>query len=340
MRVLLILLTLISTLYACSKNADTDQPTPINSAQQNTLSASATPTPQADAIGYQLDMPMVLVPASEFILGSNKVDTEGLQKRYGFTTPIYLDEHPQQKAFLPAFKIDAYEVSNKQFKTFILDTDRALPFEWGQNGYGLTMEEADTMDMVRLRGIAADDFKLDRDTTTLSRQTLIEAMEEKQYLHDPFPVTGISWYYAYSYCRWKNKRLPTEREWEKAARGPNGLEYPWGNNWDTAITNTGDDHDWEDGIAPTGSYPQNKSPYGAYDMAGNVWEWVDNWYHPYPDSTYQSEQFGEKMKIIRGGGGGIGHYALSYFFRGATRQFAEPTMAGEDVGFRCASDVN
>ncbi len=339
-RAIPVLFTAISILTACSKNTDsnTSHPVPTPPSQQSASPVSTTPVPRADAIGYQSDMPTVLVSAGKFILGSNKVDTEGVQERYGFTTPIYLDEHPRQEAYLPAFRIDAYEASNKQFKEFILETDRALPFEWGHNGYGLTMEEASTMDMARLRTIAADHFKLDMDTTTMPRQALMEAMQKEQYKRDPFPVTGISWYYAYSYCRWRNKRLPTEMEWEKAARGPNGLEYPWGNDWDTAITNTGDDHDWEDGIAPTGSYPLNKSPYGAYDMAGNVWEWVDDWYHPYPDTTYQSENFGEKMKIIRGGGGGIGHYALSYFFRGATRQFAEPTMAGEDVGFRCAAD--
>ena len=326
-------------LSACDKNTGNIDATPLQTAPAATQSDSAPPHPKADAAGYDLDMPMVLVPEGEFILGSNKTDTEGLQERYGFATPIYLDEHPRQKATLPAFMIDAYEVSNKQFKAFILATDRALPYEWGHNGYGLTMEEASTMDMARLRDIAANDFKLDMDTTTMPRQALMEEMQKEQHKRDPFPVTGISWYYAYAYCRWKNKRLPTEREWEKAARGPDGLEYPWGNDWDTAITNTGDDHDWENGIAPTGSYPMNKSPYGAYDMAGNVWEWVDDWYHPYPGSTYESENFGEKMKVIRGGGGGIGHYALSYFFRGATRQFAEPVMAGEDVGFRCAADI-
>ncbi len=335
----LLILLAAFLLAACSKNTDNAPSSGPLKAVAPADANTTPPMPGKDAAGYNLEMPMVRVPAGEFILGSNKTDTEGLRERYGFATPIYLDEHPRQKVYLPAFMIDAYEVSNKQFKAFILATDRALPYEWGHNGYGLTMEEAATMDMKRLRDIAANDFKLDMDTTSMSREALMVEMQKEQYKRDPFPVTGISWYYAHAYCRWKGKRLPTELEWEKAARGPDGLEFPWGNDWDTAITNTGDDHDWEDGIAPTGSYPLNKSPYGAYDMAGNVWEWVDDWYQPYPGSTYESENFGEKMKVIRGGGGGIGHYALSYFFRGATRQFAEPVMAGEDVGFRCAADA-
>ncbi len=289
--------------------------------------------------GYLDEMPMVMVPAGKFILGSNKTDTEGLQQRYGFATPILLDEHPRQEASLPAFKIDVYEVSNKQFKKFILETELLLPYEWGHNGYGLTMKEAKTMKMQRLRDIAADDFKLDMDTTKMDREALMTAMKKQHHQKDPFPVTGISWQYAHDYCEWAGKRLPSELEWEKAARGTEGLEFPWGNDWNTAITNTGDDSDWEDGIAPVGSYPHNKSPYGAYDMAGNVWEWTNDWYHPYPNSTYKSENFGEKMKVIRGGGGGVGHYALSYFFRGATRQFADPNMMGEDVGFRCAKNI-
>lgn len=284
-------------------------------------------------------IPMVMIPAGEFIMGSNKIDDEGLQQRYGFPTPLYVNEHPQHTRALVAFMVDTYETSNAEYKAFILATDRLLPFLWGHNGYGLTMEEAGRIDLARLRKIAADDFKFDMDTRVMTREALMAEMVKAQTRLDRLPVTDVTWQEAVIYCQWRGKRLPREAEWERAARGTDGREYPWGSQWDVTITNTGDDSDWEEGIAPIGSYPGNKSPDGAFDMAGNVWEWVADWYQPYPGSDYQSEFFGEKNKVIRGGGGGVGHYALSMFFRGAARQYAELELRSEDVGFRCAKDL-
>jgi formylglycine-generating enzyme required for sulfatase activity len=295
----------------------------------------AEPVPHGDTTGIA----MVLVPAGEFTMGSNKVDSENIQKQYGMERPIFVDEHPQRKVFLDAYMIDTYEVTNVQFKEFILKTKRLLPYEWGHNGYGLTLEEAARMDLEKLRKIAADDFKLDMDTRSMDRAALMQAMKKEQAKRDVFPVSGISWDYANEYCKWRGQRLPTEAEWEKAARGPDGFEFPWGNEWNVTKTNTGDDSNWEEGYAPVGSYPQNKSPYGAYDMAGNVWEWTASWYDRYPGSTLDNPDFGQKFRVIRGGSGSVGHYALSYFFRTATRQIAAPDMWGEDLGFRCVMDV-
>ena len=282
--------------------------------------------------------PMVKVEKGEFIRGSEKVDTKGVQQQYGFPNPLFLDERPQKKIVLDEFYIDTYETTFKQYKDFILKTKRMMPFSWVNNGYALKEEQLRAMDVEKLRKVALDYFKLDLDTREMTKPALIKTMLDNQKKRDRLPVGGINWFNADSYCKWRSARLPTEAEWEKAARGPNGLEFPWGNEWDEKITNTGDDAEWEDGIAPVGSYPGNKSPYGAYDMSGNVWEWVSDWYDAYPGSDYKLDTFGKLNRVIRGGGGGIGHYAISYFFRGATRQFSEPEMESDDVGFRCAKD--
>jgi formylglycine-generating enzyme required for sulfatase activity len=182
-------------------------------------------------------------------------------------------------------------------------------------------------------------FKFDMDTDKMSKEALLKAMQDDQRIKDTLPVTGVTWIDAKDYCVWAGKTLPSEAQWEKAARGEHGLEYPWGNDWNPDITNVGDNTDWPDGITPVGHFPQNKSPYGVYDLSGNVWEWVADWYDRYPGSTYEHSGFGTKNKVLRGGGGGIGHYALSVFYRGAARSFAPPTTSSDDIGFRCALAV-
>lgn len=158
-----------------------------------------------------------------------------------------------------------------------------------------------------------------------------------KYLHHP--VVGVDWYQAAAYCEWRDARLPTEAEWEKAARGEQGLEYPWGNEWDVNKANTGNDQNEDQPLVPVGTYKTDVSPYGVFDMGGNVSEWVADWYQPYPGATYNDDEYGEKHKVVRGGGAGIGHYALSIFFRSARRQHTTPRTLGTDVGFRCVQDT-
>jgi formylglycine-generating enzyme required for sulfatase activity len=288
--VTVLLCTLIFlTVPACSRNNGSND----SGAEDATGDASGGTQTQNAQLAAPPDM--VLIPAGEFIMGSDKVDASGKSEEFGFIEPMYLTEHPKRTVSLEAFYIDKYEVTNGQFKQFLIESGKY---------------------------------------TDAQLQTIYEKLKMD---NDNLPVRIVTWFMASEFCRAAGKRLPTEAEWEKAARGANGLEYPWGNEWNPDYLNAGSG---ENDLMPVGSYEQGKSPYGVYDMAGNVMEWTSDWYEAYPGAEFQSPFYGKKRRAVRGGGwGGIGHYVIPHYFRAAYRYNFPPDRAFNDVGFRCAKDA-
>jgi formylglycine-generating enzyme required for sulfatase activity len=201
--------------------------------------------------------------------------------------------------------------------------------------------------------VYVDAYSMDRFEVTVSRyekfmqSTGRQAPEYwdqvKTGKHSDLPVVGVDWHDAEAYCRWAGKRLPTEAEWEKAARGTDERTYPWGNeppttslaNFERGYANNA----YDERLASVDSYEAGKSPYGLHHMAGNVWEWTYDWYEePFFAKSPQRNPKGPSSGQYRMRRGGSWFYE-PHFVRSAHRSRETPTLRYPDMGFRCAQDA-
>ncbi|MEI7769811.1 MAG: SUMF1/EgtB/PvdO family nonheme iron enzyme [Chloroflexales bacterium] len=269
--------------------------------------AAKTPAPLPAALVPEV----VEVPAGPFSMGSKSADPH-----------VESDELPQHTLTLPTYWIGKTEVTNAQFRPFVEGDGYTNRAYWTEAGWAWRQQ-----------------IKL----------TQPYSWNDPMWNGPTYPVVGVTWFEAVAYCRWLSAqigvtvRLPSEAEWEKAARGTDRRIYPWGNTWDASRINDSNPLPSATGrTKPVGTFPTGASPYGALDMAGNVWEWVatqggkrypyqleDEWQPAYLEARTD--------RVIRGGG----YYYGESSPRAATRASVDPRYrdVSYDYGFRIVSRV-
>jgi sulfatase modifying factor 1 len=214
------------------------------------------------------------------------------------------DEYPNHEVWLDAYSIEKFEVTNSRYRDFVRATGHRPP-----------------------------QHPKDPSRNLWQGTVMPESIADR-------PVINVDWFDAEAYCKWAGRRLPTEAEWEKAARGTDDRRFPWGNVEPThKHLNFNQRWQGEKTLMPVGSYEAGKSPYGVYDMAGNVWEWVADWYDAYyyeksPARNPKGPATGTH-KVLRSSGWEV----ETPLVRSVTRVMSDPLNRNHSTGFRCAADA-
>lgn len=300
------------------------------------------------------DSAMMVVPAMEFTMGTAGAHSDlpakplvgselhpadiPLARAYGDWA--LADERPARRVRLKSFAIDRYEVTNAEYRRFLADVAKT-----GDAAY------------------AHPDQPKGKDHTPRYWKNFNPLLKDSAYVRlaqygspdtftaDKKPVVGVDWFDAYAYAKWAGKRLPTEAEWELAARGTDGRIWPWGNGWKWGLCNIGGEKlasdvnapgKEKDGFiypAPVGSFPEGRSPLGCDDMAGNVAEWCADWYQVDIGTKGGTDNpvgpLTGRERAIRGGSS----QSMPSGVRCAVRSHREPEFKTFTLGFRCAKDL-
>lgn len=261
---------------------------------------------------------MVLIPAGEFWMGSDDEEIAtacDVNKKAGYQCDAtwFAGEKPKHRVYLDAYIIDKYPVTNARYKKCASSGECKKPL-----------------------------FTTWYDNSTYAN----------------YPVVYVNWKQSNVYCKWAGKRLPTEAEWEKSARGEQGNVYLWGNAWSENKCNTftykmllqvqtasmeqimHKISNPNKGTTPVGSFKDCISSYGVYDMAGNVWEWVSDWYYAgyykNPSENNPKGPTNGELRVTRGGAWGM---PTSVSFRASFRHRNYPSSVQDNLGFRCAKSA-
>jgi formylglycine-generating enzyme required for sulfatase activity len=226
----------------------------------------------------------IAIATGAFRVGAQKEDLD----KPNYDPEAGDDAAPVREVRLGAYRIGRYPVTVEEYRRFMEDEGYQTEGWWKAGGFGAKAEPEDW---------------------------------DEQMRHPNRPVTGVSWYEAAAYCVWADGRLPSEAEWERAARGREGRKYPWGEpEPDESRANFG----MKVGSpTPVGLYPAGATPEGAEDMAGNVWEWVEDWYDE-----------AKTVRVLRGGSS----FVVTGDLRSAFRYRVVPDFRYYNFGFRCVRE--